>query len=60
MIDDKPLILPICMPDKDANFNNQELLGVGWGWTYDESPIGEPNRDPYYSTCMTNEVGEIP
>ena len=45
------------MPDKDTDFNNQELLGVGWGWTYDESPIGEPNRDPYYSTCMTNEIG---
>ena len=58
LTDATPPILPICLAAEDINFDEQDLYGVGWGWTYDESPKGETNRDPYYSTCMTNEVGK--
>ena len=57
-IDYKPPVLPICLAAQDFDFTDQDLHGVGWGWTYDESPKDTPIRDPYYSTCMTNEIGK--
>ena len=58
LINDKPPILPICMAVKDLDFTNQDLHGVGWGLTYDESQEGKRPRNPYYSSCMTNELGK--
>ena len=55
---DKPSIVPICLAAKDYNFDNHDVLGVGWGMTYDETPTGNLIRDPLYSSCMTNEVGK--
>ena len=54
---DRPPIVPICLAAKDANFNNEKIMGVGWGFQYEESPASDPTRDPYVSSCMTNEVG---
>ena len=54
----KPSILPICLGSKNYNFHGQNIHGVGWGATYDESPKPNPKRDPYYSSCLTNEVGK--
>ena len=55
---EKPSILPICLGSKNYDFDGQNVHGVGWGRTYDESPKPNPTRDPYYSSCMTNEVGK--
>ena len=54
---DRPLILPICLAAKDSNFKDAKMMGVGWGLIYDESPTADPTEDPFYSSCMTNEVG---
>ena len=54
---DRPLILPICLAAKDSNFNYAKMMGVGWGLIYDESPTADSTEDPFYSSCMTNEVG---
>ena len=50
---DRPSMLPICLAAKGTNFDNLKILGVGWGKMYDEIP----ENDPYYSSCMTDEVG---
>ena len=52
---DRPSMLPICLAAMDTNFDNERVMGVGWGKMYDEAPKNVKN--PYYSTCMTNEVG---
>ena len=54
----KPPILPICLASQDLNFDNEKLHGVGWGNRYDQSPKGKDPSNPYYSSCMTNEVGD--
>ena len=53
----RPPILPICLANKDYDFDGQEVHGVGWGMRYHEYPIDSVPRDPYYSSCMTNEIG---
>ena len=59
---DKPPMLPICLAKKDYDFNGQVVHGVGWGLRYDESEKNSgptlPKRQPYHSSCMTNEIGE--
>ena len=54
---DRPPIVPICLAAENADFSNEEVLGVGWGLVYKESPIRSNNQNPYFSSCMTNEVG---
>ena len=54
---DRPSIVPICLAAENADFSNEEVLGVGWGLVYKESPIRSNNQNPYFSSCMTNEVG---
>ena len=54
---ERPPMLPICLAAKDSNFNNEKIMGVGWGLIYDESPGDDPSVDPIYSSCMTDEVG---
>ena len=54
---DRPPILPICLAAKASNLNNEKIMGVGWGLTYEESPSSDFTKEPFYSTCMTNEVG---
>ena len=54
---DTPPIIPICLAAEDTDFSNEKITGVGWGLVYDESPTRTSNQDPYYSSCMTNEVG---
>lgn len=56
---DKPVIVPICLAAKDANFAKETIYGVGWGLMYQESPSDptNPTNAPHYSSCMTNEVG---
>ena len=56
--DDKPPILPICLGSQDLNFDKEKIYGVGWGKTYDQSPKNKDPGNPYYSSCMTNEVGD--
>ena len=53
---DRPSMLPICLAAKDTYFDNEKVMGVGWGKMYDQAPDDE-HVDPYYSTCMTDEVG---
>ena len=56
-------ILPICLPVIDYELTHLDIHGVGWGLSYDESVDLEDDQDdisdrnPYYSSCMTNEVG---
>ena len=52
---DRPSMVPICLAAVDTNLIKKEINGVGWGLIYDESPKRPQN--PYYSSCMTNEVG---
>ena len=52
---DRPSIVPICLAAENTNFISEKVFGVGWGVIYDESPSAP--EDPYYSSCMTNEVG---
>ena len=54
---DRPLILPICLAAMNSNFNDEKMMGVGWGRIYDESSTADSTEDPYYSSCMTNELG---
>ena len=54
---DRPSMLPICLAAKDANFDNERVMGVGWGKMYDEAPENDKIWRPYYSSCMTDEVG---
>ena len=56
--DYRPPILPICLGKEDYNFDDQDLHGVGWGMTYHEYPKESNPRDPFYSSCMTNEIGK--
>lgn len=51
----RPPIIPMCLPAKDYDFDEKDIYGVGWGQRFDESPEGQ---DPFYSSCMTNEVGK--
>ena len=51
---DRPPIIPICLAAENSNINNEKMFGVGWGLIYKKSP---DENDPYYSSCMTNEVG---
>lgn len=54
-------IVPICLPAAHYDFSHNIIHGVGWGQRYDESPkpTGKtPVRNPIYSSCMTNHVGE--
>ena len=53
----RPPMLPICLSAKGTNFNDEKIMGVGWGLIYEESPRNDPTKDPYYSSCMTNELG---
>ena len=54
---ERPPIVPICLAAENADFNNEKVLGVGWGLVYKESPTRTNNQNPYFSSCMTNEVG---
>ena len=54
---ERPPIIPICLVAENADFSNEKMMGVGWGYVYDEAPTRTNNEDPYYSSCMTNEVG---
>ena len=54
---ERPPILPICLSAKNTNFNDEKIMGVGWGLIYEESPRNDPTKNPYYSSCMTNELG---
>ena len=54
---DTPPIIPICLAAEDTDLSNEKIMGVGWGLVYDESPTRTKNKDPYDSSCMTNEVG---
>ena len=57
---DRPPIVPICLSPKDADLDNEKIMGVGWGSLYDETrPNEDPNEDPHVSSCMTNEVAPI-
>jgi hypothetical protein len=54
-------IIPICLPATHYDFSHKIIHGVGWGLRYNESPkpTGKtPSRNPLYSSCMTNHVGE--
>ena len=58
---DKQPMLPICLAKKGYDFNGQVVHGVGWGSRYSESkqkPQTLPQRQPFHSSCMTNEIGE--
>ena len=58
---DKQPMLPICLAKKGYDFNGQVVHGVGWGSRYSESkqmPQTLPKRQPFHSSCMTNEIGE--
>ena len=60
---DKIPILPICLAKKDYDFDGQVVHGVGWGTIYSEAEKNSLRsmrglRDPFYSSCMTNELGE--
>ena len=54
-------VVPICLAAKDTNIDKENMRGVGWGRRYSETPEPteiNPTRNPIYSSCMTNEVGE--
>ena len=51
---------PICLGALNTNVdNNQKIITVGWGLTYDEYPSRDPDipiqpRNPISTTCSTN------
>ena len=53
---DRPPIVPICLAAENSDINNEKLFGVGWGLIYDKTSV-KKDKDPYYTSCMTNEVG---
>ena len=57
----RPALVPICLASKNTDLSDKTMHGVGWGIRYDESPDGNIthplNSNPYYSSCMTNEMG---
>ena len=51
-------IIPVCLAALNYDIKSKKLIGIGWGYQYDEKPgLINGIRHSSYSSCMTSEAG---